>query len=143
MTSIILIFEIVATIWILFIIGNYFRSLYWVVISLKNSADIDMTLVNNAKVSLVLGAISSWITAIIIHFGEFGIYGKFSEYPTYFLYILGILLLLISIVSAAFSVAVSWSNNGQKNLFVSSSKSLFGISFTFAIVLWISVWAIS
>ena len=142
MSVIMLLFKVILIIWNLLIVGNYFRSLCSVLVSLMNKTEVDTVLVSRAKVLLLFCVVADWITAVSIHYGELLLYGKSSEYSAEFLFIVGDLFLVIALISAVFAVAVAWSEDKQTRSFAVSFKRLVGTCFSFAIVLLLSTLAI-
>jgi len=143
METILSIYKGILAVGVMLVIGNFFRALYWVFASIINRTEIDSVLVKRSKSLLVLGVLVAWFVSITIYLGEKMIYGKSTEYSTNIMFLVGILLLIITIVSAISAIVVAWSKNKQNRSCVPIFRNLVGMSFDFAIMMWLSTWAIS
>ena len=139
----IILIKIILVLWSAIIIGNYFRTLYWALISSYNLNDIDTEFFDKSKSLLMLGGFSIWISATSVYFGEHLLIGKSTGYSATLMYVIGILFLIVTIVSAISTVLVAWSRNKQNHSCLPILKKIVKFSFVLTIVCGSSVWAIS
>lgn len=143
MPTLLMILKIISAIWVIIVVGNFFRSSYLVIALRINQTDDDGYSIKKAKSLLLLGVFSSWIAIILIYYAEHLLFGRATGYSSIMTYFMGIFLLLIAILSAVMTVVTAWSISESKQIYVSVFQSLVGESFAFSIILWLTTLVMS
>lgn len=141
MYALLTVLKVVSVIWMVIVVGNFFRSSYFVIVSRTYQTD-DESYIKRAKKLLFLGVFTAWITAALVFFEEQLVLKKTTEYSVNIMYYTGMALLIITVLSVALAIVLAWGKDENKQIYISVYYNLVWKGFIFSIILWLTALAI-